>query len=86
MADFSTTVYATAPVDTETARLCDPFWTMMNGGFCSDVNGNYIRKDGKLITFENLTQEKQLIAGVSNSALLVFALVLVGVAVVARRT
>lgn len=52
-ADFSTTVYARR--DTEIAQQCDPFWTVQNGGYCSDDLGNYIRRDGSVVAIEELT-------------------------------
>jgi hypothetical protein len=34
---------------------CDPFWSQMNGGVCSDANGNPLRADGSAVdSFETL--------------------------------
>lgn len=74
---FSTTVYART--DPAIAALCDPFWTLQNGGYCSDSNGNYIRSDGSIVPVEELTGERnQLVSGVDNSTLVVIAFALIG--------
>ena len=69
---FSTTVYGVA--DAEVSSLCDPFWTLQNGGYCSDANGNYIRRDGTIVPVQELTGDRQLVRGVDNSTLVVIAL------------
>lgn len=44
-------------VATTDAR-CDAFWTMMNGGVCSDSMGQFLRKDGTPVSFEELVGAK----------------------------
>lgn len=41
-------------VATSTDERCDAFWTMMNGGICSDSLGQFLRKDGTPVTFDEL--------------------------------
>ena len=80
---FSTTVYGRP--DPEVAALCDPFWTLQNGGYCSDANGNYIRRDGTIVPVQELTGDRnQLVQGVDNSTLVVVALVAIGLFGLAR--
>lgn len=77
MPDFSTTVWGVPdPENNALAAQCDPFWTAMNGGFCSDSMGNFIRKNGSLVTVEEIVRggaernAQQWLPGVSNSLLL----------------
>lgn len=37
-----------------TPPQCDTFWTLMNGGVCSDSMGQYLRADGTPVSFEEL--------------------------------
>lgn len=91
MADFSTTVWGFPdPDNNTTAAMCDPFWTTMNGGFCSDTLGRYVRKNGSLVTVEEIVRggaernANQWLPGVSN-ALLLGGLALVVVLMMSRR-
>lgn len=78
-ADFSTTVYASSGADTPAAVAagCDPFWTQMNGGYCSDTLGNYIRRDGSIVRVGGVEPSKRWFPSVSNE------MVLAGVAILA---
>lgn len=80
-ADFSTTVYATpdaAAAAAAAAAGCDPFWTMMNGGYCSDALGNYLRRDGSVYRVGGVqAPASRWFAGVSNEAVMGGAAVVV---------
>jgi len=78
-ADFSTTVYASSGAQgpAAVAAQCDPFWTSMNDGYCSDALGNYIRRDGTVIRVDGVATSKRWFPSVSNE------LVLAGVALIA---
>lgn len=80
---FRTTVWARP--DLEVAALCDPFWTLQNGGYCSDAMGNYIRRDGTVVPVEELTGDRQqLVSGIDNSTLVVIALAAIGIGLLMR--
>lgn len=70
--DFSVTVYGAGPTGTPPAAAthCDPFWSFMNGGYCSDALGNYIRRDGSPIQVGGVAPSKRWMAGVSNEMVL----------------
>ena len=83
-ADFSTTVYAY--IDADGPSQCDPMWTYLNGGYCSDHMGNYLRRDGRPVQVIGVDgPDKPVVPGVDNStmvtALAFLVLFTLGVAV-----
>lgn len=47
-----------AIADQQSNEKCNAFWTMMNGGVCSDSMGRYLRRDGTPVTFEEQVGSK----------------------------
>jgi hypothetical protein len=50
--------------------MCDPFWTLMNEGYCSDSNGQYLRRNGQIARVDGVSGNRRWIAGVSNEMVL----------------